>query len=55
MNDHDFGGGWVTSDDLHNLILAMRGAPDTEISEGMTWTPLWQDRTGDAAPMRSHP
>jgi hypothetical protein len=48
MNDHDFGGYGV--DDLYRLIHDLANIPDA-----MSWSPRWQDRTGDAAPMRSHP
>jgi hypothetical protein len=47
MSDHDFGNFDV--DDLYRLLDDMR-PPDA-----MTWSPRWQDRTGDAPPMRSHP
>jgi hypothetical protein len=48
MNDHDFGGFDV--DDLYRLINDL-----SEPRDAMTWGPCWQDRTGDAPPMRSHP
>jgi hypothetical protein len=55
MNDHDFNeGGWISQsidpNNLYRLINDLNRTPDA-----MHWSARWQDRTGDAAPMRSHP
>jgi hypothetical protein len=48
VNDH--GSIVIDPDDLHRTIQGLFMPRDA-----MTWSPRWQDRTGDAVPMRSHP
>jgi len=52
MNDHDFGD-W-SDHDLALVIYALSRPRDGMSGDAMSWSPRWQDRTGDAAPMRSH-
>lgn len=53
MNYRDFRGTWRV-EDLQDQMEFLRSR-DSLSGDAMTWSPRWQDRTGDAAPMRSHP